>query len=88
MFFEVLIGSSRGNERKCREAVQFIVLMPLFAPPRHDRAETIRRALNLGVNVQMITSAFQFHNFKKYLACDPMISAYDMKCFLHMAELF
>ncbi|KAF2316228.1 hypothetical protein GH714_041569 [Hevea brasiliensis] len=34
---------------------QFIALMPLFDPPRHDSAETIRRALNLGVNVKMIT---------------------------------
>lgn len=29
--------------------------MPLFDPPRHDSAETIRRALSLGVNVKMIT---------------------------------
>ncbi|TYI08788.1 hypothetical protein ES332_A09G026100v1 [Gossypium tomentosum] len=34
---------------------QFIGLMPLFDPPRHDSADTIRRALNLGVNVKMIT---------------------------------
>ncbi|GAB2213155.1 hypothetical protein Drorol1_Dr00021176 [Drosera rotundifolia] len=34
---------------------QFIALMPLFDPPRHDSAETIRRALNLGVSVKMIT---------------------------------
>lgn len=34
---------------------QFIAVMPLFDPPRHDSAETIRRALNLGVNVKMIT---------------------------------
>ncbi|KAE8021632.1 hypothetical protein FH972_007506 [Carpinus fangiana] len=34
---------------------QFIGVMPLFDPPRHDSAETIRRALNLGVNVKMIT---------------------------------
>lgn len=27
----------------------------MFDPPRHDSAETIRRALNLGVNVKMIT---------------------------------
>ncbi|KAL5699169.1 P-type H(+)-exporting transporter [Ranunculus cassubicifolius] len=33
----------------------FIGLLPLFDPPRHDSAETIRRALNLGVNVKMIT---------------------------------
>ena len=33
----------------------FAGLMRLFDPPRHDSAETIRRALNLGVNVKMIT---------------------------------
>ncbi|KAG5535046.1 hypothetical protein RHGRI_022977 [Rhododendron griersonianum] len=34
---------------------QFTGLMPLFDPPRHDSAETITRALNLGVSVKMIT---------------------------------
>lgn len=34
---------------------QFIGLMPLFDPPRMDSAETIRRALDLGVSVKMIT---------------------------------
>lgn len=34
---------------------QFVGLLPLFDPPRHDSAETIKRALNLGVNVKMIT---------------------------------
>ncbi|KAK3124673.1 hypothetical protein QOZ80_7BG0590450 [Eleusine coracana subsp. coracana] len=34
---------------------QFIGLLPLFDPPREDSAETIRKALNLGVNVKMIT---------------------------------
>ncbi|KAI5659057.1 hypothetical protein M9H77_27850 [Catharanthus roseus] len=33
----------------------FIGLLPLFDPPRHDSAETIRKALELGVNVKMIT---------------------------------
>ncbi|KAK4485808.1 hypothetical protein RD792_008455, partial [Penstemon davidsonii] len=33
----------------------FVGLLPLFDPPRHDSAETINRALNLGVNVKMIT---------------------------------
>lgn len=37
---------------------KFIGLMPLFDPPRHDSAETIRRALNLGVNVKMITGEY------------------------------
>ncbi|THU62335.1 hypothetical protein C4D60_Mb01t04050 [Musa balbisiana] len=44
---------------KCKESAgapwQFVGLLPLFDPPRHDSAETIRRALNLGVNVKMIT---------------------------------
>ncbi|CAH8359132.1 unnamed protein product [Eruca vesicaria subsp. sativa] len=34
---------------------EFVGLLPLFDPPRHDSAETIRNALNLGVNVKMIT---------------------------------
>lgn len=34
---------------------QFLGLLPLFDPPRHDSSETIRRALDLGVNVKMIT---------------------------------
>ncbi|XWS16518.1 hypothetical protein CRYUN_Cryun34aG0095400 [Craigia yunnanensis] len=37
------------------ESWQFVGLLPLFDPPRHDSAETIRRALSLGVNVKMIT---------------------------------
>ncbi|GLT58309.1 hypothetical protein SLA2020_312110 [Shorea laevis] len=34
---------------------QLIGLLPLFNPPRHDSAETIRMAQILGVNVKMIT---------------------------------
>ncbi|CAK9136837.1 unnamed protein product [Ilex paraguariensis] len=34
---------------------QLVGLLALFDPPRHDSAETIKRALNLGVNVKMIT---------------------------------
>ncbi|WOK96283.1 plasma membrane ATPase 4-like [Canna indica] len=34
---------------------QFLGLLSLFDPPRHDSSETIRRALHLGVNVKMIT---------------------------------
>ncbi|KAJ6389204.1 hypothetical protein OIU77_027526 [Salix suchowensis] len=34
---------------------EFIGLLPLFDPPCHDSAETIRRALELGVRVKMIT---------------------------------
>ncbi|XP_010520558.1 PREDICTED: ATPase 8, plasma membrane-type-like [Tarenaya hassleriana] len=44
---------------KTKESVgspwEFVGLLPLFDPPRHDSAETIRRALELGVNVKMIT---------------------------------
>ncbi|KAA8547268.1 hypothetical protein F0562_003868 [Nyssa sinensis] len=34
---------------------EFVGLLPLFDPPRHDSAKTIRRALHLGVSVKMIT---------------------------------
>nr|ASM90217.1 plasma membrane H+ ATPase 7 [Sesuvium portulacastrum] len=34
---------------------EFVALMPLFDPPRHDSTETIKRALDLGVSVKMIT---------------------------------
>ncbi|CAA3020605.1 plasma membrane ATPase 1 [Olea europaea subsp. europaea] len=34
---------------------EFVGLLPLFDPPRHDSAETITRALDLGVSVKMIT---------------------------------
>lgn len=40
---------------------EFVGLLSLFDPPRHDSAETIRRALNLGVNVKMITGNLRFH---------------------------
>nr|URM60696.1 GRAS family protein [Gymnema sylvestre] len=46
---------SEGRKESAGGPWQFIGLMPLFDPPRHDSAETIRRALNLGVNVKMIT---------------------------------
>ncbi|KAG6421180.1 hypothetical protein SASPL_117730 [Salvia splendens] len=36
-------------------AWEFVGLLPLFDPPRHDSAETIRRAIQLGVSVKMIT---------------------------------
>ncbi|KAG5234079.1 ATPase 11, plasma membrane-type [Salix suchowensis] len=44
-----------GRKESAGGPWQFIGLMPLFDPPRHDSAETIRQALNLGVNVKMIT---------------------------------
>lgn len=44
-----------GRKESAGGPWQFIAVMPLFDPPRHDSAETITRALNLGVNVKMIT---------------------------------
>ncbi|KAG8095005.1 hypothetical protein GUJ93_ZPchr0012g20279 [Zizania palustris] len=44
-----------GNKDAPGGPWQFLAVLPLFDPPRHDSAETIRRALNLGVNVKMIT---------------------------------
>lgn len=44
-----------GNKDSPGGPWQFIGLLPLFDPPRHDSADTIQRALDLGVNVKMIT---------------------------------
>lgn len=43
------------NKESAGSPWEFIGLLPLFDPPRHDSAETIRKALDLGVNVKMIT---------------------------------
>jgi hypothetical protein len=43
--------------------------MPLFDPPRHDSAETIRRALNLGVNVKMITGILPTEYYQNDHTC-------------------
>lgn len=44
---------------------QFVGLLPLFDPPRHDSGETIKRALNLGVNVKMITGNSTFYEIEE-----------------------
>ncbi|KAF3786077.1 Plasma membrane ATPase, partial [Nymphaea thermarum] len=44
-----------ANKESAGGPWQFVGVLPLFDPPRHDSAETIRQALNLGVNVKMIT---------------------------------
>ncbi|KAI4335596.1 hypothetical protein L6164_014230 [Bauhinia variegata] len=46
---------SEKTKESAGEPWEFLGLLPLFDPPRHDSAETIRRALELGVNVKMIT---------------------------------
>lgn len=43
------------NKESAGDPWEFIGLLPLFDPPRHDSAETIKKALDLGVNVKMIT---------------------------------
>ncbi|GLT25409.1 hypothetical protein SLA2020_005400 [Shorea laevis] len=54
-----LAVSQQRIPEKTKESVggpwEFVGVLPLFDPPRHDSAETIRRALELGVNVKMIT---------------------------------
>lgn len=49
-----------GNKESSGGPWEFVGLLPLFDPPRHDSAETIRRALDLGVSVKMITGTFLF----------------------------
>lgn len=46
---------SEKTKEAAGEPWEFVGLLPLFDPPRHDSAETIRKALDLGVNVKMIT---------------------------------
>ncbi|KAK3206682.1 hypothetical protein Dsin_020728 [Dipteronia sinensis] len=49
------LGVARQNKESVGAPWEFVGLLPLFDPPRYDSAETIRRALDLGVNVKMIT---------------------------------
>ncbi|KAG6782391.1 hypothetical protein POTOM_011791 [Populus tomentosa] len=44
-----------GNKDSPGGPWEFVGLLPLFDPPRHHSPETIRRALDLGVSVKMIT---------------------------------
>ncbi|KAJ0959998.1 hypothetical protein J5N97_000254 [Dioscorea zingiberensis] len=48
-----------GRKESAGGPWQFIGLMPLFDPPRHDSAETIRRALNLGEHKYEIVKRLQ-----------------------------
>ncbi|OEL34601.1 ATPase 8, plasma membrane-type [Dichanthelium oligosanthes] len=52
-FMAIVLANGGGKPPDWQDF--FIGLLPLFDPPRHDSAETIRRALHLGVNVKMIT---------------------------------
>lgn len=54
--FDIIVQEVPDGRKESQGGLwQFVGLMPLFDPPRHDSADTIRRALNLGVNVKMIT---------------------------------
>ncbi|KAF2550166.1 hypothetical protein F2Q68_00033576 [Brassica cretica] len=44
---------------------EFVGLLPLFDPPRHDSAETIRRALNLGVNAEKVAIQSDLDSMKE-----------------------
>lgn len=55
--FLLLQEVPEGNMESAGGPWQFCGLLPLFDPPRHDSAETIRKALHLGVNVKMITGS-------------------------------
>ncbi|GAM17154.1 hypothetical protein SAMD00019534_003290 [Acytostelium subglobosum LB1] len=49
------LGVSRADDAPEFKNWRFIALIPLFDPPRHDTEDTIKRALEMGVRVKMIT---------------------------------
>ncbi|KAH9111579.1 hypothetical protein AeMF1_013924, partial [Aphanomyces euteiches] len=49
------VSISEGDVDLDKAEWKLVGLMPLFDPPRHDTAETIRRAIDLGVAVKMVT---------------------------------
>eukprot|EP01133_Synstelium_polycarpum_P012963 gene12963-15234_t len=49
------IGVARAEDAPDYNNWIFTGLIPLFDPPRHDTEETIKRALEMGVRVKMIT---------------------------------
>lgn len=59
----------------------FCGLLPLFDPPRHDSAETIRRALNLGVDVKMITGNLSLKQISSKYFAEVSKSWYNMENF-------
>lgn len=58
MFCTLLQEVPDGSIESAGGPWEFVALLPLFDPPRHDSAETIKRALELGVSVKMITGYF------------------------------
>ena len=53
--FSLLQEVPAGTEDSPGGPWEFVGLLPLFDPPRHDSAEAMRRALDLGASVKMIT---------------------------------
>lgn len=50
------VGIDRSGDVPVEECKwQLIGLMPLFDPPRHDTADTIKKAIELGIAVKMVT---------------------------------
>lgn len=60
---------------------EFVGVLPLFDPPRHDSAETIRRALDLGVNVKMITGLHTSSLFVPIAICKN--TEFNLRYFFH-----
>jgi len=80
MFVNLLLSFPQEVPERTKESPggpwTFCGLLPLFDPPRHDSAETIRRALNLGVCVKMITGIL---NFLPHPTMFPLISFISKK---------
>ncbi|KAF1788251.1 P-type ATPase, cytoplasmic domain N [Phytophthora cactorum] len=50
------VGISRSGDVPVEECEwQMIGLLPLFDPPRHDTADTVKKAIALGIAVKMVT---------------------------------
>ncbi|EGC39383.1 P-type ATPase [Dictyostelium purpureum] len=49
------LGASISYDAPDFKTWHFLGLIPLFDPPRHDTEDTIKRALEMGVSVKMIT---------------------------------
>ncbi|KAF7141287.1 hypothetical protein RHSIM_Rhsim06G0128400 [Rhododendron simsii] len=66
-------------------AWKFYGLLPLFDPPRHDSAETIRKALHLGVCVKMIACDKYSSAILKWLCSSE--SLFSVICLINIAHL-
>ncbi|KAK1352535.1 hypothetical protein POM88_053233 [Heracleum sosnowskyi] len=60
-----MVEVPEGNKDSSGGPWEFIALLPLFDPVRHDSAETIRRALELGL--LLLTNGFKLLKVGGYL---------------------